>query len=573
MPIISTANANANVLGVGDTAGSNATFTIQNGRTLANALVGRIAGNATSTGQVTVTGTGSAWNFTGTNGYLYVGQYGTGTLNVLAGGAVTAKSVYVAEQGGSNGTINLSGNGSTFSAGSVTVGQGGTGTLQISNGATASFTGMTVGAVYNGTNSYGTGTATVSGSGSNLAMTGDLYVGWQSNGSLTLSNGATLNNNSAYIGRDIYGSSRTASVTINGADTTWTTRGVLWISSDSAVNQTANHSQATLTLNDGTVTATNGADIGYGLNTNGSIIQNGGTFALGSAGVLGFSNGASAYHLNGGVLKVGGTAGITSATGTHTFDLAGGTIQVTNSALTTSVKATFATATNTTFDTNGLGATWSGILSGNGALTKIGSGTLTLSGPNTYSGGTIVSAGTLALAASTGNSAVGTGALSIGTSAMLSGTGLISASSSTIQGTLAPGDAAIGTLNFTNALTLATTATLQLNLASASNYDQLILGSSFTASGTLTVDLLNGYAPTAGATFQLFDLTNPITGSFDTLNLATLSPGLSWDTSSLYSVGTLSVATSAVPEPSTYVAIAGATALLIAVARRRATQR
>ena len=41
--------------------------------------------------------------------------------------------------------------------------------------------------------------------------------------------------------------------------------------------------------------------------------------------------------------------------------------------------------------------TFSGIVGGNGSLTKFGSGTLTLTASNAYSGGTTISAGTLQL--------------------------------------------------------------------------------------------------------------------------------------------------------------------------------
>jgi autotransporter-associated beta strand protein len=88
---------------------------------------------------------------------------------------------------------------------------------------------------------------------------------------------------------------------------------------------------------------------------------------------------------------------------------------------------------NCSVGSNGLSTTFSGVLHpggpggvghGTGALTKIGSGTLTLSGANLYTAGTTVSAGTLVVSNTTG-SATGTGTVQVNAGA-LGGSGIIS---------------------------------------------------------------------------------------------------------------------------------------------------
>ena len=76
---------------------------------------------------------------------------------------------------------------------------------------------------------------------------------------------------------------------------------------------------------------------------------------------------------------------------------------------------------NCSVGSNGLSTTFSGVLHpgapggvghGTGALTKIGSGTLTLTGANLYTAGTTVTAGTLVVNNTTGSGA-GTGAVAV----------------------------------------------------------------------------------------------------------------------------------------------------------------
>jgi autotransporter-associated beta strand protein len=88
---------------------------------------------------------------------------------------------------------------------------------------------------------------------------------------------------------------------------------------------------------------------------------------------------------------------------------------------------------NCSVGSNGLNTTFSGVLhpgapggigNGTGALTKIGSGTLTLTGANLYTAGTTVTAGTLVVSNTTG-SGTGTGSVAVNTGT-LGGSGIIS---------------------------------------------------------------------------------------------------------------------------------------------------
>ena len=83
--------------------------------------------------------------------------------------------------------------------------------------------------------------------------------------------------------------------------------------------------------------------------------------------------------------------------------------------------------------------------------------------------------------------------------------------------------------------------------------------------GTLEVLLIDGFDPSLGDSFDLFDWGS-IEGSFDNFILPELATGLHWDTSDLYSTGVLSI--SAVPEPTT-LAISGLICIGLIVRRRR----
>ncbi len=96
----------------------------------------------------------------------------------------------------------------------------------------------------------------------------------------------------------------------------------------------------------------------------------------------------------------------------------------------------------------------------------------------------------------------------------------------------------------------ANTLTLELGgLTAGSEYDQLILGASgsLALDGGLVLDLIDGFNPHFGDTFQLLDFDpGQVSGAFDEITIAdTLPGGLSFDTTALSTTGQITV----VPEP------------------------
>ena len=101
-----------------------------------------------------------------------------------------------------------------------------------------------------------------------------------------------------------------------------------------------------------------------------------------------------------------------------------------------------------------------------------------------------------------------------------------------------------------------------------SGYDQLDISGLATLNGTLDVNPLNGFTPSAGESFEI--LNGRTTGSFSQISLPALSNGLNWNTSNLDTNGTISVT----PEPSTLALLgAGVIGLAGYAWRRRAAKR
>lgn len=185
-----------------------------------------------STGVVTVDGLDSTW----TNNFdITVGNKGNGTLNITGGGAVSSGYGIIGYQSGSTGVVNVDGSGSTLDVGySLSLGGGafgnkGNGTLNITNGGIVKSYGGHVGDQFGST-----GVATVSGAGSTWTNGAGICVGsWGGSGTLNIMDGGIVNSASGSIG--YYYSSdgggntlnSTGVVTVDGTGSTWTISGDL----------------------------------------------------------------------------------------------------------------------------------------------------------------------------------------------------------------------------------------------------------------------------------------------------------------------------------------------------------
>jgi T5SS/PEP-CTERM-associated repeat protein len=403
----------------------NGTLSITGGGDVSNpsGFVGYIGYNPGAMGVMNVDGAGSTW----TNcSDLYVGFYGSGKLAITNGGDVSNTVGHVGSAGGSSGLVTVDGAGSVWTNSSdLYVGgdasywySGGTGTLNITNSGTVT---NTIG--YVGYASGATGIVTVDGPGSKWTNRSYLYVGGGSpyyyaggNGTLNITNGGTVVNTIGYIGYgSSYSTAPTGTVTVDGPGSTWTNRSDLYVGGGISPGYAAG--DGTVSISNGAAVSNANAYLGYasgsgqvtldgaaskwtsrgnlyvGYSGTGTVTQTGGTNSVAGTVCLGCnSTGSGTYNLNGGVLAL---SGLSAGDGTAAFNFGGGTLQA-NAAFTAALPMTLTgTGGNATVNTQSYAVTLSGNLSGDGGLTKSGSGRLTLGGGNTYAGPTNVRSGAL----------------------------------------------------------------------------------------------------------------------------------------------------------------------------------
>ncbi|UHC20226.1 autotransporter-associated beta strand repeat-containing protein (plasmid) [Methylobacterium currus] len=383
------------------------TLTISGGATVSSP--GAIIGwNSTGTGTATVTGTGSTWTNAGT---LYVGNGGTGTLSVAAGGHVTSAGAYIGTGGSSTGTVTVSGQGSLWEAGNALIAgysAGTTGHVTISGGGQVKAVIATL-----GEQAGSTGTMQVTGAGSKLIAVndgtpyaGNINVGQNGSGRLTVAAGGAVEGGKLYIGND----SGSGAVSVAGAGSSVTLASTLTVGADA---------NGTLTLSDGgqvsasSVTIGNspgvsgtlaiGAASGQAAAAPGALAANSIRFGAGNGRLVLNHTGAAytiAAPISGGgqVRQEGG--GATLLTGANTYTggttITSGTLSIGAGGTSGSLAGDIANAGALVFDRSDA-VTYAGVISGSGTLAQKGTGTLTLTGANTLTGGTTITAGTLSI--------------------------------------------------------------------------------------------------------------------------------------------------------------------------------
>ena len=269
---------------------------------------GAIGTTATGSGTATVDGAGSTWT---NSGQLTIGGAGTGALTVSGGGAASDNVAIVGESADGEGSVTVTGAGSTWTnTNNIAVGYNGDGTLSVEAGGAVSNTFATIG--YFAT---GTGEATVDGEDSTWTNSSSLIAGYSGSGTLGITGGGTVSNVDGYLG---YFAGSTGGATVDGAGSAWTNssilivgragEGTLEISGGGAVSNTEGYIGSDVGST-GEVTVT-GADSIW---TNSSFLRLGNS----GAGTLNVENGGTVSNTNGFVGYSAGTTGTAIVTGAN----------------------------------------------------------------------------------------------------------------------------------------------------------------------------------------------------------------------------------------------------------------
>ncbi len=368
---------------------------------------------------------------TGSNGYTGGTTLSAGTLAVNSNASL----------GASSGNLTFAGNSTLATTADISssrnyaINSSVSATIDTAAATTLSNSGLISGA--GNLVKQGAGTLTLAGNntytGTTTIGSGTLQIGdGADSGSLASTSAIT---NTGSLVHNVGAGNRTLGAVISGTgNLVQNGSGILALTGNNTYN-------GTTTINSGTLAIGNGSDSGSIVSTsaitnNGSLVHNvgagnralsavisgtgsvsqNGTGTLTLSGNNSYSGGTT---LNAGTISVNSNSSLGDSSGNLTF--AGNSTLATtanilssrNYVINPSVSATINTAASTTLTNNG-------VISGDGALTKTGTGALVLNGANTYTGGTTIvdggGLGSFAVALGASN-ALGSGPLVIGSAA------------------------------------------------------------------------------------------------------------------------------------------------------------
>jgi T5SS/PEP-CTERM-associated repeat protein len=447
-----------------------------------------------------------------------IGNEGHGRLVITAGGTLNTPFAAIGGQATGAGAVQVQTAGMLETDGPLLIGGRGTGTLEVANG----------GQVVTGTfgrlaeSPLSDGTVTVTGAGSKWTVASSLEIGLDGQGTMRVQQGGEVSvGGFAFLGGAAAGHGL-LTVTGAGSKLTSLAQMVVGLEADSE-----------LVVSDGAL-----------LDSRKAASATASSALIGrTAGVTGFATitGPGTQWIQDGGLNVGfrgiGAMNVQNGATVHSVD---------------GVIARFNTATGTASVSGG--ANWrvdndlhvGGSVDGSG-----GTGTLDLLAGGEVRVGNMLrvwTAGTVDLSGGTlaANTIQHTDG---GTFNFTGGTLHVNTFTGNLEndgGTLAPG-ASPGTTTITGGYEQ-NAGSLQIELASPTSFDKLIVSGDVSLGGALDVSLLGAYSPAAGATFDILHWGNR-GGVFDAVNLPPLAPGLHWSLDYFAEALTLIVSQSPSPLP------------------------
>ena len=567
-------------IGNGGTTGSVAGNIVNNGTLAFNRSDAvTYAGTISGSGNLVQAGAGTL-TISGTAGYAGSTTINAGTLALSGAGSIAASSGVV-----NNGTFDISAttSGATISAltGSGAVALGGQ-TLTLSNAA-GTFSGVIGGAggltvaggtqtlsntnVFTGATTINAGTLALSGAGSiatsggvvnngtfdisgttsgatinTLTGTGTVALGGQT---LTLANAAGTFSGAigGTGGVTVGGGTQTLSAVNAFTGATTINAGTLALSGAGSIAASSNVvSNGTFDISGTTSGTTINALTGSGAVALGSRTLNlanaSGTFsgAIGGTGGLTLDGGtqtlsgvntySGATTINAGTLALTGAGRLASATSvtltgaSSALDLSAGVNQTVTHLSGVAGSRVVLGGTLTLADDSS--QTFSGSVSGNGALIKQGTGTLTLNGVSSgFAGSTTVAGGTLAVGDAANASAVLGGNVLVNALGTLRGHGTVAGNISS-SGVVAPGGS-IGTLSLGGNYTQGSTGTLAIEV-SPTDASQLRVGGAAALGGSLAIVFDPGTY--TARRYTVLIAASGVTGRFANVSTATAGANL-----------------------------------------------